>query len=73
LLIFLVIHSGVGTASQSTAEIFSGLYETYLPLTISSPYKQIFRNFESYFYNEMQAIRDETLGQELTILDKLSR
>jgi len=42
-----------------------------LPLTVSEPYVRIFRNFSRYFRNEMEAIGDNSLEQELDILEIL--
>jgi Ca-activated chloride channel homolog len=44
-----------------------------LPLMVSDPYRRIFSNFSGYFENEMNAIGDVTLDQEIGILNKLSR
>ncbi|RCV64660.1 CASH domain-dontaining protein [Methanophagales archaeon] len=43
-----------------------------IPLRVSEPYKALFSAFSSYFEAEMNAIGDDTLGQELDILDMLS-
>jgi Ca-activated chloride channel homolog len=43
-----------------------------LPLTISTSYQRIFRNFSRYFEQEMQAIGDYDLQQELDILNRLA-
>ncbi len=42
-----------------------------IPLQVSEPYKALFSAFSSYFEDEMNAIGDDTLGQELDILDML--
>ena len=44
-----------------------------LPLVVSSPYHWIFEKFDAYFESEMNAINDATLGQEMQILDLLSK
>jgi Ca-activated chloride channel homolog len=44
-----------------------------LPLTVSDPYRRIFQNFSQYFLSEMNSIRDNTLGQEMDVLNLLSR
>jgi Ca-activated chloride channel homolog len=44
---------------------------TSLPLTVSSPYRSLFRDFSEYFNDEMDEIGDDTLDQELDILDEL--
>ena len=43
-----------------------------MPLTVSSAYGQIFSRFAGYFENEMRAVDDFTLDQELGILNKLA-
>jgi Ca-activated chloride channel family protein len=43
------------------------------PLRVSGIYKELFREFHVYFKSEMEAIGDDTLSQELDILDKLSK
>jgi Ca-activated chloride channel family protein len=43
-----------------------------LPLIVSAPYGWIFEEFAEYFEDEMNAIQDYTLEQELQILDSLS-
>jgi Ca-activated chloride channel family protein len=45
---------------------------TSLPLTISSPYRSLFGDFSDYFAEEMDEIGDDSLDQELDILNKLS-
>ncbi|OGO31215.1 MAG: hypothetical protein A2Z29_09245 [Chloroflexi bacterium RBG_16_56_11] len=44
-----------------------------LPLMVSEPYRNIFRDFKRHFEAEIGVIGDYTLGQELEILDILSR
>ena len=44
-----------------------------LPLMVSDSYARIFLNFGRYFTQEMDAINDNTLGQELDLLNMLSR
>jgi Ca-activated chloride channel family protein len=44
---------------------------TSLPLMVSSPYRSLFRDFSYYFADEMDEIGDDTLEQELDILDQL--
>ncbi len=44
-----------------------------IPLRVSEPYKELFKEFAVYFEEEMNAIGDNTLGQECDILDALSR
>jgi Ca-activated chloride channel family protein len=43
------------------------------PLMVAQPYRKLFSVFGSYFDEEKKAIGDDTLQQELEILDKLSR
>ena len=43
-----------------------------IPLAVSKPYRELFREFAGYFKEEMTAIGDETLSQELGILNHLS-
>jgi len=45
---------------------------TSLPLMVSSPYRSLFNDFSGYFADEMDEIGDDTLGQELDILESLS-
>ena len=42
-----------------------------LPLTVSLGYQELFKEFSAYFASEMTAIGDDTLEQELDILDIL--
>lgn len=44
-----------------------------LPLVVSEPYRKIFRDFSRYFEDEMNSINDDTLNQELRILNSLSK
>jgi hypothetical protein len=44
---------------------------TSLPLTVSPSYTRIIHNFSQYFDDEMWAIGDESMEQELDILNKL--
>ncbi|MEJ2740866.1 MAG: hypothetical protein P8105_13765 [Dehalococcoidia bacterium] len=39
---------------------------------VSGPYRELFDEFSGYFAEEMSALNDDTLGQELDILKKLS-
>lgn len=43
-----------------------------IPLRVSEHYKEIFREFSTYFEKEMNAIGDDTLNKELEIINKLS-
>lgn len=42
-----------------------------IPLKVSEGYKKLFNDFSVYFQNEMGALGDDTLGQEVEILKKL--
>jgi Ca-activated chloride channel family protein len=42
-----------------------------LPLHLTDSYRRIFQNFGRYFQGEMDAIHDNTLGQELNIINLL--
>jgi Ca-activated chloride channel family protein len=44
-----------------------------LSLSVSSPYRWIFDEFSDYFEDEMSAIEDYTLEQELTVLNLLRK
>jgi Ca-activated chloride channel homolog len=44
-----------------------------MPLNVSSEYRTLFKQFSGYFVNEMDQIGDEDLGQELSILQALSK
>jgi Ca-activated chloride channel homolog len=44
-----------------------------IPLNVSTHYRKIFRDFAQYFGDEMKAIGDDTLRQELDILDGLAK
>jgi Ca-activated chloride channel family protein len=43
-----------------------------VPLTVSEAYRDLFKEFMDYFENEMNAIDDDTLDQELELLNHLS-
>jgi Ca-activated chloride channel family protein len=45
---------------------------TSLNLTVSQPYRSIFRTFAKYFKGEIYAIGDDSLGREFNILDSLA-
>ncbi|UCH50726.1 MAG: hypothetical protein JSV54_06835, partial [Chloroflexota bacterium] len=45
---------------------------TSLPLMVSSPYRSLFRDFSYYFAYEMHEIGDDTLDQELDIIEELA-
>jgi hypothetical protein len=42
------------------------------PLRVSNSYSLLFKDFTQYFSNEMKAVDDNTLNQEMTILYRLS-
>jgi hypothetical protein len=44
-----------------------------IPLRVSEPYKELFKEFTVYFEEELNAIGDNTLSQEVDILNTLSR
>jgi len=44
-----------------------------IPLSVSNHYRKVFTDFASYFKKEMDAIGDETLKQELEIIEKLAK
>lgn len=44
-----------------------------LPLQVSPAYRTLFAQFKAYFITEMNALADETLQQELTVLERLAR
>jgi Ca-activated chloride channel family protein len=45
---------------------------TSLNLSVSPPYRSIFRTFAGYFEDEMYAIGDETMEKELQVLERLT-
>lgn len=45
---------------------------TSLPLTVSDPYRSTFRVFLKYFQSQMYEIGDDSLQQEVSVLNKLS-
>jgi Ca-activated chloride channel homolog len=45
---------------------------TSLPLTVSPPYRSVFRSFAGYFSNETSELGDRDLDQETRLLDRLS-
>jgi Ca-activated chloride channel homolog len=52
---------------------FNQWERTSLPLTVSDSYSRIFQVFGRYFDNEMDGIGDNDLGQDLDIINMLSR
>jgi len=44
-----------------------------LPLQVSPAYRTLFAQFKAYFATEMNGLADETLQQELTVLERLAR
>lgn len=42
-----------------------------IPLKVSVPYKELFGEFREYFKREMNAVGDDNLDQEVTVLEKL--
>ena len=45
---------------------------TSLPLTVSQPYRSVFRSFSGYFNDEASEIRDAELSQEASLLNRLA-
>ena len=43
-----------------------------MPLMVSPVYRSVFKEFSSYFAQEMRNVNDYTLDQELAILNKLA-
>ena len=60
-------------AAQAGATYDSTWERTSLPLTVSAAYQAQFAAFSTYFKSEMAAIGDDTLAQEVTVLDKLAQ
>jgi Ca-activated chloride channel family protein len=60
-------------AAQAGATYDSTWERTSLPLTVSAAYKAQLAAFSTYFKSEMAAIGDDTLAQEVTVLDKLAQ
>jgi Ca-activated chloride channel homolog len=53
---------------------YSGQWERQsLNLKVSAPYRTLFKDFSRYFGSEMDGIKDGSLGQELDIINLLSR
>jgi Ca-activated chloride channel family protein len=51
---------------------FSQWERQSMPLAVSDSYRKIFKNFAGYFEQEMREIQDNSLEQELYILNKLA-
>jgi Ca-activated chloride channel family protein len=60
-------------AAQSGATYDANWERTSLPLTVSDAYKAQFATFSAYFKSEMATIGDDTLAQEVTVLDHLAQ
>jgi hypothetical protein len=60
-------------ATQAGANSATDWERTSLPLTVSSAYQAQFQTFSAYFKGEMAVIGDDSLSQELTVLDKLAQ
>jgi Ca-activated chloride channel family protein len=58
-------------AAQAGSSYDATWERTSLPLTVSDAYKAQLAAFSAYFKTEMAAIGDDTLAQEVTVLDKL--
>lgn len=53
-------------------EIVLGEHErTSVKLSVSSEYKEIFRNLKQYIENENKVLKDDTLKQEINVIDML--
>ena len=63
---------GEGTGITIPNETVGQWERTSLPLYVSPWYRSIFADFSHYFEGEMEAIGDNSLNQELRILDALS-
>jgi Ca-activated chloride channel family protein len=50
---------------------FSPWEQSSLPLSVSAHYKEMMNKFKTYFQGEMSAVGDQTLNQELEILNRL--
>jgi Ca-activated chloride channel homolog len=53
--------------------LFSQWERTSISLTVSDSYQRLFENFGRYFENEMDALGDNDLGQDLDIINMLKR
>ena len=51
---------------------FSQWERQSLPLVVTNSWKSIFNSFSGYFQQQMNAVEDNTLEQELYILNKLT-
>ena len=67
------VDSEYGIIVPPSDDFYLGRWERQsLPLMVSGPYRELFGEFSGYFAEEMSALNDDTLGQELDILRKLS-
>ena len=63
----------IGIICPPGPDYYLGKWERQsVPLSVSSEYRELFADFASYFESEMNAMGDDTMRQELDILDKLS-
>jgi Ca-activated chloride channel family protein len=60
-------------AAAAGATYGSDWERTSLPLTVSDAYRAQFQAFSAYFKTELLAIADDTLAQEVTVLDRLAQ
>ena len=60
-------------ATQAGATSTTDWERQSLPLTVSESSRAQFRAFSAYFQSEMLAIGDDSLSQEVTVLDKLAK
>ncbi len=69
-----ILKNGTIVAARISSS-FSGTYcrseRRSLPLAVSGPYRELFEEFRGYFEAEVDALGDETLNQELGILNTL--
>lgn len=66
------IDTTTGIIIPPNLEYLSKWERKSIPLKVSAHYSEIFSRFKNYFANEANAIGDESLKQELEILEKLS-
>ena len=70
----ITIDNGIQDCLYTENQIYRILGEnerTSVDLEVSDEYKEIFSNLKTYMEQEISEIQDETLNQEIEILDKL--
>ena len=70
----ITVDNGIQDCLYTEDEIYRILGEnerTSVELKVSEEYKEIFSNLKTYMEQEINEIQDETLNQEIEILDKL--